>query len=208
MKKITVFCALIIVFSLLNAEKTCSEEQKDSFKAFLLSLAVPGLGQYYAGSPGYAKFFIAAELAIWGGYYYNSKMMDTSRQDYFSQAALHAGVNPSGIETSYLNAIGAYNSSFEYNQRKLQSDPNPVLYSGELSWNWDREQSRLRFRNLRERELDYENNIKYCIAGIVLNHFIAALNASHQAKKQDAVYSMITINIINCGICTAYSRSF
>lgn len=208
MKKTILYFTLILAILISNVSDAHSGEKKDHIKAFLLSLAVPGLGQYYAGSPGYAKIFIAAELAIWGGYFYNTTIMDASRQDYFSQAALHAGVNPKASGASYLNAIGAYNSSYEYNIRKLQSSFNPVLYSGKQAWEWDKEENRLRFRNLRERELDFENNAKFCIAGIVLNHFLSALNASKLVQKKNWTDSAITVNILDSGLALKYKRSF
>ncbi|MCD6308722.1 MAG: hypothetical protein J7M24_06985, partial [Candidatus Latescibacteria bacterium] len=115
---------------------------QDGMRAFFMSFCVPGLGQYYVGSPGYAKFFIVAELAIWGGYYYNTSMKHGSRHDYYSHAALHAGVNPSGHGASYLNAVGSYNSSYDYNMRRRQMSFDPVLYSGGQSWQWDSEVNR------------------------------------------------------------------
>jgi len=176
--------------------------------AFLMSFCVPGLGQYYADSPGYAKLFIAAELAIWGGYYYNTSMKDGSRHDYYSQAALHAGVNPLGRGASYLNAVGAYNSSYDYNMRRLQMSFNPVLYTGEQSWQWDREENRLRFKSLRERELDYENNAKFCIAGIVLNHLLSALHASKLVQKQKVTVPAVSVRLIDHGLSATYQMRF
>ena len=184
------------------------ERDVDTFKAFLLSFAVPGLGQYYAGSTGYAKLFIASELAIWTGYYYNGMMKDARGQDYYSYAALHAGVNPSGFGTSYLNVIGAFKSSFEHNAYKQQTTANPVLYSGNQSWNWDSEESRLRYRSLRERELDYENNLKYCIAGVVLNHFIAGLHASKLTNSKSRRTLALTVNVLNDGLAATFIRGF
>ena len=208
MKKSFIWALIFLAMLVLNGNKARAEEKKDRFKASLLSLVIPGLGQYYVGSSAYAKIFITIELALWSSYYYNSTMMDASRQDYFSQASLHAGVNPSGFGTSYLNAVGAYNSSYDHNMRKMQLSVNPVLYSGNQSWTWDKEANRLRFRNLRERELDYENNIKFCIAGMVLNHFVSALHASKLVQQKDKSYSMVRINVIHRGIATTYIRSF
>ncbi len=207
-KKTITYTVLLLTIFLSNIDITYSEGKKDRLKAFVLSLVIPGLGQYYVESPGYAKLFIGAELAIWGAYYYNTQMKRSSRQDYLSQAALHAGVNPKGFGTPYLNAVGAYNSSFEYNQRKLQSTPPYVLYTGNKKWEWDAEADRLRFRNLRERELDYENNIKYCVAGIIFNHFVSALNASKLVQRKDKTISFITINTLNDGLIATYKRSF
>jgi hypothetical protein len=198
--------ALLFMYIFLAAPAG-AEVKKDHMKAFMLSFLVPGLGQFYAGSSGYAKLFIATELAIWGGYYYNTTMKQAGRQNYLSQGALHAGANPSETGITYLNALGAYNSSFDYNQSQLQMKDVPVLYTGSMGWNWDSELDRAQFRYLRERELDYENNIKYCIAGAVLNHFLSGLQASSQVRRSSA-NKAVTVNVLENGLALTYSRSF
>jgi len=208
MKKIWIYTAIIAILLFSDPVSGHCEKTVSSMKAFLMSFAVPGLGQYYFGSPGYAKFFLATELAIWSGYYYNYTMKDARAQDYYSYAALHAGVNPTGFGTSYLNAIGAYNSSFEHNGYKQQKSAEPVLYSGDMNWNWDSEENRLHFRNLRERELDNENNLKYCIAGAVLNHFLAGLHASKLSRKPERRAHAFTVNVLDGGLAATYRRSF
>jgi len=207
-KKTTVILVLACFILLGGSGVSRSEERKDHRKGFLMSLIIPGLGQYYAGSSGYAKIFIAAELAFWGGYFYNNTIMEACRQDYYSQAALHAGVNPGKFGTSYLNAIGAYDSSYEYNMRQLQSSFQPRLYTGEKEWEWDTEKSRLKYRNLRERELEYENNAKFFVAGIVLNHFLSALNASKIIQKRSGTLSSFTVDVLEGGLMATYIRSF
>ena len=202
------FVALIVCLLISGSFQAQCQQKNDSFKLFLLSFAIPGLGQYYNGSLGYAKLFLATELVLWGGYYYNNVMKDASGEDYYTYAALYAGVNPEGYGTSYINAIGAYNSSFDYNATKLQSSANPVLYYGSKSWNWESEEYRLRFRNLRERELDYENNIKYCIAGIVCNHLIAGLQASKSGNVGSDGMSAVIVNVLDQGLGATYIRSF
>lgn len=196
----------MLLFS--NGDLTHSEERKDHIKAFFMSFVLPGLGQYYADSPGNAKIFIATELAIWGVYYYNTIMKRAYRKDYFSHAALNAGVNPSGFGTSYINALGAYDSSFEYNQRQLQIRENPELYTGNLTWEWDTWQNRSRFSNLRERELDYENYAKYCIGAIILNHFLSGLNASKLIQNINKTNSALKVNILENGIAVNYFWDF
>ncbi len=200
---------LLASLSMTVSVRPChAEEGKDRFQAFIMSFLVPGLGQYYTGAPGYAKLFIASELALWGGYFYNTAMKDASRNDYFSHAALHAGINPEGRGTSYLNAIGAYDSSYEYNQRRLQMSFNPVLYAGALSWEWDSPESRIRFKSLRERELDYENNVKFCIAGVVLNHFLSALHAAKHVRDMDHPQSAVSVRVLDQGLAATFQRRF
>ncbi len=207
----TAIVSAVLIFVLVMSSFSgfvSAEERKVPMKAFLLSFLVPGLGQYYAGSPGYSKLFIAAELALWGGYFYNTSLQDASKQDYYSQAALHAGINPKGMGGLYLNAIGAYDSSFDYNQYQLQSDFHPVLYTGAKAWEWDSTDDRREFRRLRERELDYENNVKLFIAGVVLNHFLAGLNASMMVQKNNEMQSAMTVNVLGDGLQAMYRRSF
>jgi hypothetical protein len=204
----TCIALLALVFiSMITAPQAFAEGKKNHFKAFLLSFMVPGLGQMYAGSPGYAKLFFATELAIWGGYYYNTSMKHSQRQDYLSQGVLHAGANPQVTDTSYLNAIGGYFSSFDYNQTQLQMKDAPVLFTGDMGWNWDSEASRVQFRYLRERELDYENNLKYCIAGVVLNHFLSGLHASKLISSSGR-NPALSVNVLDKGLAASYRRSF
>ena len=77
-----------------------------------------------------------------------------------------------------------------------------------MAWEWDIEEHRLRFRNFRERELDYKNNVKYCIAGIVLNHFLSALNASKLVQNRNSSSPAVTLNVLSEGMAVTYSRSF
>ncbi len=208
MKKILSVIALLLILLLNSVKLSYSEEGKDHIKAFFMSFALPGLGQYYAGSPGNAKTFIVAELALWSGYYYNLLINKSYRNDYFAYAASHAGVNPSGFGTSYLNAVGGYNSSFEYNSHQLQITDNPVLYSGEMMWDWDTRKNRSHFKYLRERELDYKNNARYCLAGIILNHFLCGLNASKLVQQSNEKRASLTVDLIDTGLAANYSWSF
>lgn len=209
MKKALSFITFIIIILLFTStQDLLAEEQKSPFNAFIMSFIIPGLGQYYTGSHGYGKLFISMELAIWSGYYYNTLMMEARHQDYLSQASLHAGANPSGFGASYISALGSFNSSYEYNLRQFQSVSNPKLYTGKQSWNWDNETERQRFRNLMKRKLDYKNNMKLCISGIILNHFLAGLNASKLAKEKNRVQSALRVNVVNNGLIAIYTRSF
>ena len=205
MKKGVTITVLLAFLSVWHAPPASGEPGANR-KAMLLSLIIPGWGQYYSGSPGYARIFFASELAIWGTYYYNTMMKDAKRQDYLAWAALHAGVNPVGHGSSFLNAIGSFNSAFEYRAYQLTRE-NPALYPASMDWNWDESQGRQRFKQLRENELDYENNLKYCVAGIALNHLLAALHASKQSSG-DKSASGVTVRMTVRGLAAVYSRSY
>ena len=187
----------------------CRAEENDHIKAFLLSFAVPGLGQYYAGSPGSAKLYIASELVMWSAYLFNTTLKDSYHNDYIFHASQHAGVNPAGLgDPVYLNAIGFYQSSFEYNQYQKKVEYDPVLYTGNKMWDWDDNANRLRYKNLRERELDYKNYIKYCAAGIILNHFLSGLNASRLVQNMNYTQAAVNVNVMDRGLSVNLLRSF
>ncbi|MFC1489728.1 hypothetical protein ACFL6K_00810 [Candidatus Latescibacterota bacterium] len=191
-----------------NIKPVYSADEKSHVRAFILSFALPGLGQHYAGSSGSAKLFIASEVLMWGALLYNRSMTDSYQNDYLSKASLHSGVNPEGFGSLYLNALGLFQSSFEYNQYQKQISYNPVLYTGDKMWNWDNIENRLRYKNLRERELDYKNYIKYCTAGIILNHFLSGLNASKIVQNNNKSNAAFNVNVIGRGLSVNYLRSF
>lgn len=191
-----------------NIHTECSADDKSHVSAFFMSFALPGLGQYYAGSSGSAKIFIASEVILWGALFYNTSMTESYQNDYLSKASLHSGVNPKGFGASYLNALGSYQSSYEYNQYQKQISYEPVLYTGDKMWNWDNNENRLRYKNLRERELDYKNYIKFCIAGIILNHFLSGLNASKLVQNTNKAHTALNVNVIDRGLSVNYLRSF
>lgn len=205
MKKTVTIAVLAALILIMESGERGYAEPSPNRRAMVLSLLVPGLGQYSAGATGYGKLFFAAELASWGAYYYNSGMKTAKRRDYLGCAARHAGVNPEGKGLSYLNAIGAYASSYEYNNYQLTQD-DPVVYSGSLEWEWDSTASRFRFKELRKEELDYENNMKFCVAGIVLNHLLSALHAAKQTG--DAGSPAVTVRALDSGLAATYSRSY
>jgi len=208
MKKSTLMTAMLCFLLTVHIHTARSEERINHVRAFLLSLALPGLGQYYVGSPGSAKIFIASELALWSGYYYTIRIEDSYRHDYIMHAANHAGVNSTNLGASYLNALGSFDSSFEYNHYQYQTRDNPTLYTGDLAWEWDDGRERSRFKKLRERELDYENYSKYCVAGVILNHFLSGLNASQIAKKARDNVSGISVHALEKGLAARCSWSF
>ena len=205
-RTVTIFILAASFLLMGNIRQGYAGNTPDQKKAFLMSLAIPGLGQYYAGSPGYAKMFFAAEIAIWGMYYYDTTMKSSTRDNYLTFAAMHAGVNPDGRGETYLNAVGGFSSSFDYNNWQLTKE-SPIQYTGSNGWNWDSEADRGRFKQLRVRELDYENAVKYCVAGLVLNHLLSALHASKMVH-QPGTSSSVSVIPMREGLSALYSRSY
>ena len=90
----------------------------------------------------------------------------------------------------------------------MQVDDNPMFYTNSLTWKWDSGKERSYFKKLRERELDYKNYAKYCISGILLNHFLSGLNAAKLVQTGKKKNSALTVNILDEGLAACYSWSF
>lgn len=59
---------------------------KSPFKAFMLSLAVPGAGEYYTGKKYRAIGFIAADVLFWSGYFIYQNKGVSAEKDYKTYA--------------------------------------------------------------------------------------------------------------------------
>ncbi len=199
----------VIAFSVfLLTQNTWAGEGKNRKTAFFLSLAVPGLGQWYAGSPGSARLFIASELMTLGGFFYTTRLKQSYGDDYLRFASVHAGVNPSGYGSEYLALLGAYDSSFDQARAQEQKSDSPVPYEGPQAWNWDSYRNRDHFKQIRESELNFENYAKYCIAGLILNHLLAGMNASQVAGRQSPVIGGASVHPTITGLQANYSWRF
>ena len=198
---------LAILLSLVSRDVS-AETGRNRMTAFLLSCAVPGLGQWYAGSPGSARMFIASELMTLGGFVYTTRISDSYGNDYLRFASVHAGVNPGGYGPEYLAVLGAYDSSFDHARAQEQKSASPVTYEGPMAWNWDSYENRDRFKQIREFELNYENYAKYCVAGLILNHLLAGLHASQLVNRLSNDSGGVSIHPSAASLRAQYSWRF
>ena len=134
--------------------------------AFWRSLLVPGWGQQYARGGGGG--FLAAELALWGGYWGFEWLGEVRRDRYEAYAAERAGARPEGKGRDYFDDLGFYASRLQHNQfARYEDGPEAALYPVEADffWEWDRDESRLHYRELRnasrhaQRQALYVNGI-------------------------------------------------
>jgi hypothetical protein len=83
------------------------DSQKAPWKAFFLSLALPGTGELYANAWKRAIVFLTLEAAIWGGYAYFQVKGDDTQSEYIDLATREAGANRSGSD-KYFEDIYNY----------------------------------------------------------------------------------------------------
>lgn len=159
-------------------------------KAFLLSLILPGAGQYYMGERKRAQFFAGSEVAIWLGYGGFHKYEDWRSKDYRLFSIVHAGVKPTGKSDDYFNDIGFYSSIYEFNKTAILNDgPQAKLYPENKVWiwEWDREQSRLKYRLLRNSRLNAHQRMVFMVGFALANHIVSAIDAARIPQRKAAI---------------------
>ena len=155
--------------------------------AFWRSLLVPGWGQKYAQGGGGS--FLAAELALWGGYWGFEWLGQVRRDRYEAYAAERAGARPEGKGDDYFDDLGFYASRLQHNQfARYEDGPDAELYpvAADFFWEWDRDESRLRYRELRNASQHAQRQALYMTGLVVVNHLVAAIHAARVADTDQA----------------------
>ena len=155
--------------------------------AFWRSLLVPGWGQQYAQGGGGG--FLAAELALWGGYWGFEWLGQVRRDRYEAYAAECAGARPEGKGDDYFDDLGFYASRLQHNQfARYEDGLDAELYpvAADFFWEWDRDESRLRYRELRNSSQHAQRQALYVTGLVVVNHLAAAIHAARVASADQA----------------------
>ncbi len=109
-------------------------------KAGLLSLLLPGAGQYYNGDAQKAYIFAGAEAAVWATYL-TFHLQGNSRTDTYQEyAGIYAGTQGEHAD-AYWRAVGRYMDSDAYNEAVLREaraygQQPGGLVSPEAAWQW------------------------------------------------------------------------
>lgn len=153
---------------------------------FLKSLVVPGWGQYALGAKTSARNFIISEVVLIGtsiGFNVYSNWLE---DDFRQFAARHAGIQNSEQKSDqFWVDIGNFDSVRDFNEEKLRQRNTVDLrdVDGDEAWQWDSDQNRAIFEDLRIRRDRAAERSAFMIAGIVANHVISAIHAIWLSKK-------------------------
>jgi len=179
---------------------------KSPKRAFFYSLAVPGLGEYYAGSKIKPAVFIGLEALFWTGYaIYTGKGNDvkdeyiqfakdhyrydvfmtwwstldsTTRATYSHSLPWDANNNSPIFNHEYYENIGKYNE-FQVGWDDIGPGfPPPPVPGGKDTTSVNRE----KYLNLRRKSNDYYQNASTMVILALGNHILSAFDAALTAK--------------------------
>lgn len=162
---------------------------------FLSSLLIPGWGQYKQGRKNTAVMFIGFEVAMWGGIFLTQTYGNSLEDDYIAYAVSHAGISSVGKNHEYYVDIGNYSSQSEFNEVQQKERDYESLYIGEeYYWNWDSNNNRNHFEDLRIKSDSYKHSAIYFAGAIVINHLVSAVEAARYQRKHDSIHAGVGFN--------------
>lgn len=166
-------------------------------RAFFMSLAVPGAGEYYVGNRKFAAGFLAAEGLIWSFALVSKFQGEMWKRDYRDYAAQRAGANYSRENDEYYRDMYEYPNSDWYNEdqwrQAREQYPNDLqaqaafvsgrLYAAEDAWRWQTEEEWGGYRSMRVKSRKALQRITYAVGSAVLNHLVSGVNAAWLARR-------------------------
>ncbi len=162
-------------------------KRKSPGLAAFASLAVPGLGELYAGRYDVGKYSTIAEVSLWVFYTAAEVYSEQVRNDAISYAKIYAGAQVAGKPDQFFVDIGNFLNTNDYNIAKISDGANDLIYaSPSYQWQWQSDANRAEFKNLRIKADEFLNYGRYTTAVIIFNHIISAFNAARLAAGVNA----------------------
>jgi len=162
-------------------------KKKSPGLAAFASLAVPGLGELYAGRYDAGKYSSIAEATLWVFYAAMEVYSNQVRTDAINYAGVYAGAQIAGKPDQYFVDIGNYLNTNDYNVGKIDQGENNLIYtSASYQWQWQSDADRSEFKRLRIKADEFLNYGRYTALVIIANHILSAFDAARLAAGVNA----------------------
>ncbi len=166
---------------------------KSTSTAALLSLLLPGAGEIYAGAETKGKIFMLSEVSLWAGFFGFRTYGSWLKNDYRSYAASHARINLENKTDSFFDELAYYDNRDQYNQFAPLYNPGekqPYPETDFWYWQWDSRDSRLHYRDLKNRSKDVSRKALYMVGLSVVNRIISVVDALKTVRSYNRKRSL------------------
>jgi hypothetical protein len=171
--------------------------RKSASKAILLSLAVPGLGELYAGNTKRAVGFFLAEAGVWSTFLLFKHKEQWLEDDYINYAISNAGINPDGKPEFFFDMVGFYDNRDEYNKNsRVYSRSNEFFPEiPEWDWQWQSPEMRHLYREIKNDSKAQARNANFVLGLALANRVVSAVDAWWCAKSYNRQFSPLISRI-------------
>ncbi|NBV31360.1 MAG: hypothetical protein EBR93_02320 [Bacteroidetes bacterium] len=158
--------------------------------ALFKSLILPGWGHFGldASASTRGRIHIGTDLALLAGYFGVDRRVGSLTKEYLALGELRAGVLMADRDRAFVLAMGNFDSLEEYNDYQLRSrNWNRLIEDAPGNrWQWEQEEDRRRFKNIRERADQMENQLPAIVGFMVINRVISGISAFNQTRRWNA----------------------
>jgi hypothetical protein len=151
------------------------------------SLVLPGWGQRLQGQTTYANVLVGLEVAFWSGILGWNAYEDWRLADSRRWSALNAGVDLSGKDGRFFEAMAYYPDMVTYNAAQLSGLGDPDLAypaSQGYEWRWGSEANWRYYRKLRGMARRADNLATLALGGVVAVRLVGAASALITGRRR------------------------
>lgn len=158
--------------------------------ALLRSFAVPGWGHRYVNRDEWrwGQYHLGAEVILVTSALIINRRANVLETNMFTYAGSHSGTDIRGRDREFQLAVGNFNSLAEYNdyQERTRNLDRRFPVTAEYQWQWESEQHRLDYRNMRSDRDHLNQQIPAIVAVMVVNRVVSGISAFSRAGSLSA----------------------
>ncbi len=168
-------------------ESKGSNGRKNEWGAAFMSLAVPGVGQFYLEEKRKGAAFLSADIVLLAGVIFTEATSRRMFRNSMGYAQTYAGTK-SGREwdDSYWEDIGlggeTITDNVGWNREKIDRDFESY-YLGDDAWSWGSLESKEKYVEQRTASSDWHSASYIFIGGMVINRVISFVDARISATR-------------------------
>lgn len=178
---------VMMAFVVASADQSLAQ-QPDPKAAFLKSLAVPGWGHHHVDSNNWKRgqYHLAADAVFILSFAGLSIHSNNLQENWFAYGRQESGVPIEGRSRQFQLAVGDYNSLEAYNDYQASSRNWDQLFDDvpENRWKWSGSAERQKYRDLRSRFEQIDQQLPALLGLMVVNRVISGISAYNRAKKK------------------------
>jgi hypothetical protein len=174
-----------------NDEAAFSDQEprpRSVVRAALLSVLLPGLGEYYVGHRNKAKYFFGAEALTWVSFFAFRTYGGWRKDDYIRLAGERAGASLEGKDDDFLDWVGFYRDIDEFNTlgRVFDIDRPYLEDTPENHWRWLTESDQEAYREIKNSSREAYRRSEFMIGVAIINRVISVIDAVRDAKRSNS----------------------
>ncbi|MFQ6604237.1 MAG: hypothetical protein ACE5D8_01670 [Fidelibacterota bacterium] len=203
MAKTKIFFLILLVLAMNRVLANPLPKEKGSFSVspVIRSLIIPGTGEFQLGKVKRGRTFLLTETLFLVSIYTSRKAAAYQDNAMRSWAADHAQVTTADKPDQFWIDIGNYTTRDAYNEehQRWRDLDNLYAVTAEWNWSWDSDKNRKRFESIRINRDQWRIAGKFLIGGVVLNHFVSAIDALYLSRvlKKHQVMLVPTVSTLS-----------